>query len=103
MPIAETKLEISYSNNRLTFTINASEGDLSVIPRKRNYKIFVKDIFVNEKPLVFEINDANVCKRILKQPTTQYGYRAKIRKTQLLTLCHAGRHQHQKIKNIQTF
>lgn len=60
--IAETKLEISYSNNRLTFTINASEGDLSVIPRKRNYKIFVKDIFVNEKPLVFEINDADVCK-----------------------------------------
>lgn len=57
---AETKFKIEYVNNKLAFTINAVKGDLSVIPSKRNYRIIVKDINVNGKPLEFEFNDADV-------------------------------------------
>lgn len=57
---AETEFEIEYVNNRLTFTIKAVKGDLSVIPSKRNYRVIVKDIDVNGKPLEFEFNEADV-------------------------------------------
>ena len=57
---AETKFEISYKDGKLGFVINKSEGDLSVIPAKRNYKIIVKDILKDGKPLVFEIKGADV-------------------------------------------
>lgn len=57
---AETEFEMTYENNKLTFTINKAQGDLSVIPQKRNYKVIVKDITANGKPLVFEFNNADV-------------------------------------------
>ncbi|MGN1421510.1 MAG: TIM-barrel domain-containing protein [Eubacterium sp.] len=57
---AETEFEIEYVNNKLTFTINAVKGDLSVIPSKRNYKVIIKDIDVNGKPLEFDFSDADV-------------------------------------------
>lgn len=57
---AETEFKIEYVNNNLKFTINAVKGDLSVVPNKRNYRIIIKDIDINGKPLTFEFNDADV-------------------------------------------
>lgn len=57
---AETKFEMVYADNRLTFTIENARGDLSVIPQKRNYKVIVKDLLVDGQPLVFEFNNADV-------------------------------------------
>lgn len=57
---AETKFEITYVDNKLIFTINKAQGDLSVIPQQRNYKVIVKDIVVNGKQLVFEFNNADI-------------------------------------------
>lgn len=57
---ALTKFEMRYDNDKLTFTINSAEGDLSVLPQKRNYKVIVKDVLTDGKPLVFEFNDADV-------------------------------------------
>lgn len=57
---AVTKFTIEYSGEKLTFTVSAVEGDLSVIPEKRNYRITVRDVELNGEMLVFEINDADV-------------------------------------------
>lgn len=57
---AETKFEITYTDNKLTFTINKAQGDLSVIPQKRNYRVVIKDLIIDGKPLVFEFNNADV-------------------------------------------
>lgn len=57
---AETKFEIAYEDNRLTFTIHQAQGDLSVIPQKRNYKVIVRDVSVEGTQLVFEFNNADV-------------------------------------------
>ena len=52
---ASTKFEISYDNGKVSFKVNAAEGDASVIPQKRNYKIRVRDLVADGKELVFEI------------------------------------------------
>lgn len=57
---AETRFEMTYDGNRLTFTVNSVEGDRSVVPQNRNYRVAVKDILTNGKPLVFEINGAEI-------------------------------------------
>lgn len=57
---AETKFEMTYTDNKLTFMINKVKGDLSVIPQKRNYRVIVKDLIVDSKPLVFEFNNADI-------------------------------------------
>ncbi len=57
---AETKFTISYENEKVTFTVGKAEGDLSVIPEKRNYKIIVRDLFKDGEEVAFEINDASV-------------------------------------------
>ena len=57
---ALTKFEMKFDNDKLTFTVNAAEGDLSVLPQKRNYKVIVKDALADGKPLVFEFNNADV-------------------------------------------
>ena len=59
---AETKLEISFENGRLTFTVGAAEGDLSVLPKKRNYLIKVLDVNQNGEAVVFEISSADINK-----------------------------------------
>ncbi len=59
---ASTKFEISYDNGKVSFTVNAAEGDTAVIPQKRNYKIRVRDLTVDGKELVFEIKDADTNK-----------------------------------------
>lgn len=55
---ASTKFEISCDNGKVSFTVNAAEGDTAVIPQNRNYKIRVRDLTVDGKELVLEIKDA---------------------------------------------
>ena len=55
---ASTKFEISYDNGKVSFTVNATEGDTAVIPQKRNYTVRVRDLIVDDKELVLEIKDA---------------------------------------------
>ncbi len=57
---ASTRFEISYKDSKLTFTVNAVEGDASVVPNKRNYTVRVRDLVVDGKELVLEIKDASV-------------------------------------------
>ena len=57
---ASTKFEISCDNGKIRFTVNAAEGDTSVIPQNRNYKIRVRDLTVDGKELVFEIKEAAI-------------------------------------------
>ena len=59
---AKTKLEISFKGDKLTFGINAAEGDLSVIPKKRNYLIKVIDVNIDGEPLSFELKAADTAK-----------------------------------------
>ena len=59
--IAKTKFEMQYDNETITFKINKAEGDLSVIPEKRNYKICVKDLGIE-----FEINGVSVNEEHIK-------------------------------------
>lgn len=57
---ALTRLEMTYKNNTLTFKINEAQGDLSCLPEKRNYRILVKDLLVDGKPVEIIINGAQV-------------------------------------------
>ncbi len=59
---AKTKLAISYTKNTLTFTIGAAEGDLSVLPAERHYKIKVLDCSKDGKPVVLELCGAETGK-----------------------------------------
>lgn len=59
---AATKFEMTYADNKLTFTVYRAQGDLSVIPQKRNFRVIVRDISVDGKPLVFEFNHADINK-----------------------------------------
>ena len=56
----KTKLEMKYKDGKLSFTVRAAEGDLSVIPEKRNYTVRVRDLTVDGKELAFKIDDAHV-------------------------------------------
>lgn len=57
---AQTEFKIAYDGNKLTFTIEGAKGDLSVIPQKRNYRVIVKDAFVDGKTLMFKFNNADI-------------------------------------------
>ncbi|MCR5207350.1 MAG: DUF5110 domain-containing protein [Eubacterium sp.] len=59
---ATTKFEIEYADGRLTFKINGAEGDLSVIPKKRNYKVKVIGSEKDGEPVVLEIKGVDVKK-----------------------------------------
>lgn len=41
---AKTRFEMKYENGSVSFTVNAAEGDLSVLPEKRNYVVKFKDL-----------------------------------------------------------
>lgn len=79
--ICKTKLEISYADNKVSFKINKPEGDLSVIPEKRNYKVIIKDVEKDNAPVVIEFNDCTAdneyeksvdgVERITKKPTAE--------------------------------
>lgn len=76
--LCKTKFSIEYKDNIVTFRIDEPTGDLSVIPKKRNYRIIVKDLLINNEPVVIEFNDCTPDKeysatienavRITKQP-----------------------------------
>jgi len=57
---AVTKFIMKYTDNKLTFTISKAEGDLSVIPQKRNYKVIVKDLSSDGEPIVMNFNNADI-------------------------------------------
>ncbi len=57
---AETKFEMTYADNQLTFTIHSAKGDPSVIPQKRNYRVIIKDLFADGKQLAFDIDNADI-------------------------------------------
>ncbi|MDD6728826.1 MAG: glycoside hydrolase family 31 protein [Eubacteriales bacterium] len=57
---ALTEFKMEYADNRLTFTVEKAQGDLSVIPQRRNYKIIVKDLVADGKPVVIELDNASV-------------------------------------------
>ena len=41
---AKTRFEMKYENGSVSFTVNAAEGDLSVLPEKRNITVRFKDL-----------------------------------------------------------
>jgi len=45
---AKTKFEMKYENGSVSFAVNAAEGDLSVLPEKRNYVVIFKDLVNSE-------------------------------------------------------
>lgn len=61
--LATTKFEVAEVGDTVTFAINPADGDLSVVPQKRNYTINFKDIvgaksvdvLVNDKPITMVI------------------------------------------------
>ncbi len=59
---AETTFEMKYQGDSLTFIIEKAEGDFSVIPDKRNYKVIVRDLNVDGEPVVVELNNCSVKK-----------------------------------------
>ncbi len=59
---AKTELTIRFENGELTFSVGEAKGDLSVLPKKRNYIVKVLDVNKDGEPLVFELNGAEVTK-----------------------------------------
>lgn len=57
---AVTEFKISYNGSLLKLTVGKAQGDTTVIPQKRSYKIIVKDAVKDGKQLVFEIKEADV-------------------------------------------
>ncbi len=58
--LAKTRFDIAFENGKLNFTVNAAEGDLSVLPEKRNFKIRVRDLVKNGEELVFNLLNADI-------------------------------------------
>lgn len=56
----KTEFSISYCDNKVTFTIKAAQGDLSVIPIRRNYTVKIKDLIKDGKSVEFSIENADV-------------------------------------------
>ncbi|MBE6835444.1 MAG: DUF5110 domain-containing protein [Ruminococcaceae bacterium] len=58
---AKTRFEMKYENGSVSFTVNAAEGDLSVLPEKRNYVVKFKDLVNSDgSEAVLEFNDLSV-------------------------------------------
>lgn len=57
---AKTEFSISYCDNKVTFTIKAAQGDLSVIPSRRNYTVKIKDLIKDGKSVEFFIENADI-------------------------------------------
>ncbi len=59
---AKTRFEMSFDGKKLSFKINAAEGETSVLPEKRSYKIRIRDLTVDGKELVFEADNVQTSK-----------------------------------------
>ena len=66
---AVTKFEISYDGDSVTFTVNKAQGDTTVIPQKRNYRITVGDLKADGEPVVIEFEDADINETYTKTVT----------------------------------
>lgn len=55
--ICKTSLSINYSDNKVTFKISKAQGDTSVLPPSRDYKIIVKDLLVDGNPAVINFTN----------------------------------------------
>lgn len=53
--LCKTKFSISYNGSVVTFSISKSQGDTSVVPSVRNYKVIIKDLGVT-----LEFNNCSV-------------------------------------------
>ncbi len=62
---AKTEFSISYCDNKVTFTIKAAQGDLSVIQSRRNYTIKIKDLIKDGKSVEFSIENADITQDIV--------------------------------------
>lgn len=62
---AKTEFSISYCDNKVTFTIKAAQGDLSVIPSRRNYTVKIKDLIKDGKSVEFSIENADITQDIV--------------------------------------
>lgn len=62
---AKTEFSISYCDNKVTFTIKAAQGDLSVIPSRRNYTVKIKDLVKDGKSVEFFIENADITQDIV--------------------------------------
>lgn len=56
----KTDFSISYCDNKVTFTIKAAQGDLSVIPSRRNFTVKIKDLIKDGKSVEFSIENADI-------------------------------------------
>lgn len=56
----KTKLEIKYSGDEVTFTVNKAEGDTSVIPKIRNYHVVIKDLIADGKQAVIDFDGCDI-------------------------------------------
>lgn len=72
---ATTKFEMKYENCKVEFLVSAAEGDLSVIPEKRNYKIRIRDLEKDGEELVFTLENASVTENHVL--TAENAYRIK--------------------------
>lgn len=61
----KTEFSISYCDNKVTFTIKAAQGDLSVIPSRRNYTVKIKDLIKDGKSVEFSIENADITQDIV--------------------------------------
>ena len=61
----KTEFSISYSDNKMTFTIKAAQGDLSVIPSRRNFTVKIKDLIKDGKSVEFSIENADITQDIV--------------------------------------
>ena len=62
---AKTEFSISYCDNKVTFTIKAAQGDLSVIPSRRNFTVKIKDLIKDGKSVEFSIENADITQDIV--------------------------------------
>lgn len=62
---AKTEFSISYCDNKVTFTIKAAQGDLSVIPSRRNYTVKIKDLIKDGKSVEFSVENADITQDIV--------------------------------------
>lgn len=57
---ATTEFEIKYDGCKVEFLVRASQGDLSVIPEKRNYKVRIRDLEKDGEEVVFVLDGGSV-------------------------------------------
>lgn len=77
---ATTEMTLSYSDTRTVFTVNGAKGDLSLIPRKREYEIKLRGfnapekVLVNSKEAKFTFDSATHTVSVIVKATAKKGF-----------------------------